>query len=217
MEPTPSKNEKLDNQDKDRVKEEKNSSFMDGKIASAQPIKDLDQLIITIMTVQNDKKKRKAPYSNNDMDTDSEREDVDSTNKKSMEVNKKNKNKDMLNNKMNSSQDDKGSKEENGVDTADYDLFSNKLIKRMKSICDKSPLILLKKIDTYHKDITIKIITKKELEKNLNLSLTENSRSAKDIKDMETELENVEEILQQIREDCAAVSIAYDNYSHYSK
>eukprot|EP00957_Ditylum_brightwellii_P166947 12708632-Ditylum_brightwellii.AAC.1 len=34
---------------------------------------------------------------------------------------------------------------------------------------------------------------------------------------MEMELENVEEILQQIREDCAAASIAYDNYGHYSK
>eukprot|EP00957_Ditylum_brightwellii_P076814 5839058-Ditylum_brightwellii.AAC.1 len=71
----------------------------------------------------------------------------------------------------------------------------------MKSICDKSPLTLLKKIITYHEDITINIITKKELDANLDLSLNDNSCSAKDIKDMEKELENVEEILQQIRED----------------
>eukprot|EP00957_Ditylum_brightwellii_P056842 4309517-Ditylum_brightwellii.AAC.1 len=107
---------------------------MDGKIASAQPIKDQDQLIITIMAEQNDKKKKKAPYSNNDMNTDSEREGIDSTNKKSMEITKNNKNKDMLNNKTSSSQVDKDSKEENGMDTADYDLFSNKLMEKMKSI-----------------------------------------------------------------------------------
>eukprot|EP00957_Ditylum_brightwellii_P151171 11510485-Ditylum_brightwellii.AAC.1 len=34
---------------------------------------------------------------------------------------------------------------------------------------------------------------------------------------METEVDNVEEILQQIREDCTTASIAYDNYGHYSK
>eukprot|EP00957_Ditylum_brightwellii_P138994 10594100-Ditylum_brightwellii.AAC.1 len=34
---------------------------------------------------------------------------------------------------------------------------------------------------------------------------------------METEIKNVEEILQQIREDCATASIAYDNYVHCSK
>eukprot|EP00957_Ditylum_brightwellii_P073995 5623142-Ditylum_brightwellii.AAC.1 len=71
----------------------------------------------------------------------------------------------------------------------------------MKSICNKSPLTLLKKNGKYHKDITVEIITKKRLEENLDLLLNDNSHSAKDIKDMETELKNVEEILLQIRED----------------
>eukprot|EP00957_Ditylum_brightwellii_P001111 88471-Ditylum_brightwellii.AAC.1 len=69
----------------------------------------------------------------------------------------------------------------------------------------------------YHENITIEIITKKELEDNLNLSLNDNFCSAKDIKDMEMELKNIEEILQQIREGCVAASIAYDKYGHDSK
>eukprot|EP00957_Ditylum_brightwellii_P181799 13849316-Ditylum_brightwellii.AAC.1 len=134
------------------------------------------------------------------MDTDSKREDVDSTNKKSMDVTKNRKNKDILNYKTSSSQDDKDSKEENRMDTADYNLFSNKLMKKMKSIRDKPLLTVLKQIGTCHKGITTKII-KKELEENLDLSLNDNLRNAKDTKDMKAELENVEEILQQIRED----------------
>eukprot|EP00957_Ditylum_brightwellii_P178964 13633018-Ditylum_brightwellii.AAC.1 len=127
-----------------------------------------------------------------------------------------NKNNDKSNNKTSSSQDDKDNGEGNEMDTAYYDFFSNKLMEKMKSICDKSPIIPLK-ISMYHKDITIKIITKKYLEENLDLYLNDNSYNTKDIKDMGTELVIIEGILQQIRENCATASIAYDNYGHYSK
>eukprot|EP00957_Ditylum_brightwellii_P084567 6430837-Ditylum_brightwellii.AAC.1 len=70
-----------------------------------------------------------------------------------MEVTKNNKNKDMLNKKTSSSKDDKGSKEENRMDTADYDLISNKLIDKMKSICNTSPHTLLKKLELITKTL----------------------------------------------------------------
>eukprot|EP00957_Ditylum_brightwellii_P063289 4803364-Ditylum_brightwellii.AAC.1 len=89
MEPNPIEKWNLVKQDKNKVNEEKKASPMDCKIALTQTT--MDNLTITTTTEQNDKKKRKALHSNNDMGTESEREHIECMNKKSMDVIENNK------------------------------------------------------------------------------------------------------------------------------